>query len=509
MERNKRNTNILKNKKIGIYDIIVFSIIFIASVCISLNTELYLDDFTYKQAGVCGFNEIIRFLKWHISNYNGRTLIHFMEMMTLRYDFGFTVWKIFTGVLLCIFCFISAKITTVEKKDFSKATILTAICFFGVNPALWNESVFWLSGSFNYFIPTMMFFGLMLLVRYRPKSNWIFPVCFICGATTEQVGMVTFGFFVILFLEHLIRTRKISTRNLACCILSIVGYATVLLSPGTSSRLDTQSELDFKMFFENIVTIFQDNWFANFNLFVMIVMTTVCISYWLIKYRRSNKVLSKAVVPMLIVLWILTVFNIGIKGISILNEVFGLDIVFSKTINTLVFAVWLAYAFVYFVGFFLATVLIYVKKKDCFPFAFFVLGFGSQLMMSVAGRSYFRTCLAMWFMIILFEVYSYIKMWNDFKKTELFKRKEKLFNPMKIKGFSVVLLAVLCSAFIALEIPNLYKTEESLVNVEFSALDEEGLKEFTDGLVEDNIEYYSDPESDWNKRKDILDFSKY
>lgn len=490
------------------YDICTFIIVFVSTVCVSLNVELFSDDFTYKQAGVCNFAQIIEFLKWHITSYNGRTLIHFMEMMTLRYDFGFFVWKLFTGLLVYAFCFVSSRIIAKDKSDYAKTILLSALCFFGVNPCIWNESVFWVSGSFNYFIPTIMFIGLMLLVRHKPDSKWIFLICFICGATTEQVGMMTFGFFVILLLEHIVRTRKVSLRYLFCCLISATGYATVLFAPGTSSRVETQNEVTAKVLIENIITIFQENWFGNTNLFTMVIPTTILISYLVLKYRKTNKILTKSIVPSVVVLWLLTIFNIGVKGISVLNEVLGLNITFSQRINMIFFVLWLLYVFVYFAIFLSATVLIYKQKSDVMPFMFFVLGFGSQIMMSVAGKSYFRTCLPMLFMIILFEVYSASMLIEDIKNTA-FVKKIKFLNGKRVMILAMALLVCLCAVFVVFAIPNLYNTEEHKVGMEIVALSDEELKDFTDGLDEAYIKYYSNPESDWNRRKDIMDFSKY
>ncbi|MBP3939395.1 MAG: hypothetical protein IK955_08295 [Clostridia bacterium] len=504
-QTNKTRIKPVANK---FYDICTFIIIFVSTVCVSLNVELFSDDFTYKQAGVCGFDQIVEFLKWHVTSYNGRTLIHFMEMMMLRYDFGFLIWKLFTGLLVYIFCFVSSRITVNDKSDYTKAILLSALCFFGINPCIWNESVFWVSGSFNYFIPTMMLIGLMFLVRRNPESKWIFPIGFICGATTEQVGMMTFGFFVILLLEHIVRARKVSVRYLVCCLISAAGYATVLFSPGTSSRVETQNEVTIKVLIENIITILQENWFGNTNLFTVIIPTTILISYFVLKHRKINNVLDKASVPAIVILWILTFFNIGIKGISVLNEGLGLNIAFPQKVNMIFFVLWLVYVFIYFAVFLLATVLIYKQKSDIMPFVFFILGFGSQIMMSVAGKSYFRTCLPMLFMIILFEVYSALILFKDIKNTG-FVKKIKFLNGKKGMVIAISLLICICAVFVVFAIPNLYNTEEHKVGIEIVALSSEELKEFTDDLDEAYIKYYSNPKSDWNRRKDIMDFSKY
>lgn len=509
MKEVKAKTVLSKDKSPKLYEVFVYLIVFAASVCVSFNAELFNDDFTYKQASVCGINEIIQFLKWHINNYNGRTLVHVLEMMILRFDFGFTLWKVLTGVMVCAFCFIATRITTNDKSDFSKATILAALCFFGSSTSILNKSVFWLSGSYNYFVPTMMLLVLILLVKYRPDSKWIFPICFLCGATTEQVGMMTFGFFTILFLENIVRTHKISIRYIFYCLISAIGYATVLLSPGTSLRVETQNQNGIKYFAENLIIILQENLFGNIRLLVFIVATTAFTSYWLIKYRKSSKLISKICIPGVVILWVLTAFNIALKGISLLNEVFNVNINFPNRVDMLIFVVWLLYVSVYFISFLSATVLIYIEKKDCFPFVFFVLGFGSLIMMFVAGKSAPRTCLPMLLLIILFEIYSGVNMLNDLSQTEWFAKNKKLFNTKRIEVATVALLLAISAVFIVDSVPNLYNTDEKWAGVEIKPLNSEELKEFTDYLEKDFERFYSDPNSGWNERRDILDFSKY
>ncbi|MBP3443067.1 MAG: hypothetical protein J6L62_09725, partial [Clostridia bacterium] len=125
-----------------------------------------------------------------------------------------------------------------------------------------------------------------------------------------------------------------------------------------------------------------------------------------------------------------------------------------------------------------------------------------------AGKSYFRTCLPMLFMIILFEVYSALILFKDIKNTG-FVKKIKFLNGKRVMILAMALLVCLCAVFVVFAIPNLYNTEEHKVGMEIVALSDEELKDFTDGLDEAYIKYYSNPESDWNRRKDIMDFSKY
>lgn len=484
----------------------IFAVVFAASFSVLFSVGFFLDDFTYKQVSVCETDEILQFLKWHIENYNGRTLVHCLEMLFLRYDWGFLLWKVLSAILICAFVFVSSKIVTRDKNNFNIAASASILFLFGVSPYIWNESIYWLSGSFNYFIPMMLFLVLMLAVDRKPDSVWLCVLSFICGATTEQVGMMTVGLFVILIADKLVSRQKVPTALIFNLIASVIGYCTVIFAGGTRTRVDTQSEITLTVFFENFVTIFQENWFGNFNLLVMLVPITFMISYWIYKYRKVNRAMMFAHKALIVLLWVLTGFNLLIKAVSVTNELFGLGITFPKALNICIFAVWLLYAVLFFCSFLLVTVLIYIKEKNVFPITFLILGFGSQFMMSVAGRSYFRTCLSMLFMFILFDVFSVISIWNDIKNTELFKTKIKPKAKI-IKAASFIGIVAVCTVYAFSAQSIIYKNTSDTDR--YTALSSAEMHSFTQGLEEDCVAYYANPDSDWNRRKDIMDFSKY
>ena len=127
-------------------------------------------------------------------------------------------------------------------------------------------------------------------------------------------------------------------------------------------------------------------------------------------------------------------------------------------------------------------------------------------MMSVAGRSYFRTCLSMLFMFIMYEAFSVVSIWKDFKNTELFRIQ---INPkMKIwKTVSFTVITIVCIIYSCSAQSVIYRNSSD--KVAYEALSGAEMYSFTQRLEEECENYYANPDSDWNKRKDIMVFSEY
>ena len=489
--------NKVKNFICSNYHWLLLIVMFLSCAFVAHDIQLYLDDFTYKQAGVCGFAQIVQFMKWHIASYNGRTLMHLIVIAFLRYNWGLAIFKVLCPVLMCMSCLLMSKISTDNSADMRIGTVISATLILFTNVCVWNESIYWLTGFFNYFFPTLLVLICMYLGLKKPHTFWLFPLSLICGATTEQGGMMAFGLFVLLLIDNTIKTKKFSVRYLIYCVLSLAGYLTVLLSGGTSDRIGTQESLGISGIINNAIVIFKENWFGNINMWLFLFAVTISISFWFIKFRSKNKLIGKVYKPALAVLWLLSVFNVGIKGLSILG------IALPGSLGKIVFILWLIYAVVFFAMFAVSGILIYADSGNPTAFIAFALGSGSQLMMAVSQKSYLRTCLPMLFMYIIFIVISSIEI-NAYIKNKHTKLKK-----IKLKPLVSILLIVSCAFQVYTGIGNLHTTEPENINKSFSGLNQEEMDSFTDKLKKDFLDYYTNPDSDWNNKTDVTDFSEY
>lgn len=495
--------------KTNMCSVLVFIMVFFASLSIISQVDLFADDYTYKQVAVCSFDRIVEFIKWHINNYNGRTLIHIMDMLFLRYEWGLTVWKLLISGSVSLLISFVAKIVIRKNEDYNEALILAAMCFFIVNPRIYSRAIYWVSGSFNYFVPVFLLLIVFLINRRNAESKWLIPMAFIAGATMEQTGMMAIGYFVLLTAERFIRTRKISKRYIQCLICAVLGYATVLLSPGTFKRTSTQTDGGVIRLFKNLIIILQEHWFGNINMQIFIVGTIICLSLWILKLRKTDSFFKKTGVFLVVLLWLLTFCNFSIKFFLMVFEKWDFLKHYEHVANVLFFIVFAIYASVYFLISFLTVHQIYVHEKEYLPVFTFVLGFGSMFMMCISNSYHDRNSFPLLMMTIVFIVGSLIRFKKEINKTDVVKRKD-----ICKKAIVFVLLLAICFAHVTAYPAN---KPESIANIsslkgkesELQPLSKAEMEEFIKSIESDYYEYYSAPDSFWNIEKDIFDFEMY
>ena len=128
---------------------------------------------------------------------NGRLLVHVFVILMLRNKFTFVLWKILTVAGLVAYCDLIAKMASASREQYRSA-IMTVIFFFMTIVNIYTYSIYWLTGSFNYFYPMLFLLALMYLSRKKPGSPALIPLALLCGATTEQVGIMCIGWFFLL-----------------------------------------------------------------------------------------------------------------------------------------------------------------------------------------------------------------------------------------------------------------------------------------------------------------------
>lgn len=496
MERvNKAKNFFSKNK----YFIITFILITVIYFIRFLNYDLYRDDHIYKKVAVCDLPRIFQFIKWHMTMYNGRTLIHTVLIFFLRNKFTTALCKLigaffipFTG------CIVANAVSNEKDLKGTNATFSLGV-FSLVGTIIFCESVFWMSGAFNYFYTTLAVIGIYIIYSRNPKSFWLFPMALIAGATTEQVGIMAIGLFVILIADRFIQHRKIDVRLSVQLLICMAGYLSVILSPGTSSRMEKQGGTSFASIINNIFMVFRDRWFSSLNLIVILGCITLAVAYWLIKLKDLNKFTKKAAKPLVIYLVGMFIINAGYIVLDAILNHFIADFNMPTILNYTIFVVWILYVTLFFVIFAYSTILIYLDKKEILPFIAFALGTGSQMVMGVSERTLFRACLPAILMYIVFITYTFSHIYSENKE----KIKIKTVNKAKI-GICVmcVLICIANSSLMShfmvfdpLEYANTYEP-----------LNEEEMKEYTDLLYEKNIEYYK---TQWEATHKLTDFSKY
>ena len=101
----------IKNFIIDNYHIAALVLMFLSIGFVMIHNGYWLDDYRYMRPALCDWKVVFQFLKWHILNYNGRTIVHFFVILFLRYKYSLLAWRIICTAVICASCVFISKIT--------------------------------------------------------------------------------------------------------------------------------------------------------------------------------------------------------------------------------------------------------------------------------------------------------------------------------------------------------------------------------------------------------------
>lgn len=204
-------------------------------------TSRSMDDYYYYAFWNDGFSAFLRNFSDHYQSMNGRTFIHVVLTVVLR---GGTAVFALVSVGLAV-----ATPLLAHKLTGSNASPLPAIAVFMAALLLAPRSIMvqgilWQSAYFNYVFPTAMIVLLLYLLqrtlyieRLKPAAAVGVMVCaFLCGATTEQSGLLAVCAVLAVCAQCLLTARKRLWLPLACLLTAAAGVCTIFLSPATQTR---------------------------------------------------------------------------------------------------------------------------------------------------------------------------------------------------------------------------------------------------------------------------------
>jgi len=207
---------------------------------------LHADDFYYGLVSRGSFSDFIAFQIDHYQRLNGRAIVHVLITAILIFDL--TLWRLINPLMLFGTIYFAAKCAGLalgidsrgDRKQFQLLLISMAALFLCFPIAITRETVFWLSGAFNYLYPMLLFFAAYYIFAKSLAQNKKTPILplltFLAAATMEQIGLM---FMVALFLcfgGHVIRKRKINWVHILSLLTAIAGILTVLYAPGVQRR---------------------------------------------------------------------------------------------------------------------------------------------------------------------------------------------------------------------------------------------------------------------------------
>ncbi|MBQ3791759.1 MAG: hypothetical protein II797_01520, partial [Clostridia bacterium] len=215
--------------------------VFLAVICFSL--PLFGDDYSYAQYMRGGFSAFLSEMKTHYLTVNGRTLIHFLDVLLLQGD-GWParvfVWLCSLGVILSSGAFLSGGFPKKETREtFGRAVAACSAGFWIISIWILRESVFWFTGALNYLFPALCV--LLALTSLRSgqeggKGGRLFPVfALLCAFLSEFSAIAAILICLYDGVGRSVKEKKVSPR-LLWALLCAQCSLSVFLAPGNAVR---------------------------------------------------------------------------------------------------------------------------------------------------------------------------------------------------------------------------------------------------------------------------------
>ena len=206
------------------------------------------DDIVYKSA----FNDISTFVTWSkgfIATWGGRVLA--LALDTIFLNLNLNIFKVANAIVIVALVYGIYKIIEIlndkELKYKNSTLFFIMAMFLIINKYVINNSVVWVTGTFNYLWPTaamiiaMIPFIKLLKGKTIKKIEYLLYIpSTILAANIEQTGVVLFVFITIMVIMAKIEKRKIGKAALIDFILTFVVLIVSLKAPGNSVRYSAE-----------------------------------------------------------------------------------------------------------------------------------------------------------------------------------------------------------------------------------------------------------------------------
>lgn len=255
---------------------------------------LYLgnaDDRVYSTAAQSNLSDFLYFIRYHYGYVNGRTWVHVLLMLFLR--FGVYPWRIFMPVCYTAIVYLIARLVSSSAQTLQRTLAWTCAAVLCVHTAVYKETLFWETGSFNYILPALCV-GLLLLSLREEKHLWCTPILgFLCGSSMEQFGAVTFVCLLLWLGYREFRQKNRSHRIwfLVSVLTTFAGLLTLVLSPSVRARTYAQTG----SLFDKVSYLFFGFWFHSKEMCALLVLLVLAACLYLFVSSTDRMVKTAAI----------------------------------------------------------------------------------------------------------------------------------------------------------------------------------------------------------------------
>lgn len=442
---------ILENiKKINKSKLLVAFILFMLVFLIHHNVKILEGDDTVNRAY---FNDIHGYIIKLFTQWSGRIVLFIILVIMLNINIIF--FKIFNSIVILLFIYAVRYIVLMfnddnkEDEKSNKLLFFTLALFLMMPIPMMQNAVLWLTGSFNYLVPTtalfitiIPFIKIVLNKQINMKEYLLYVPIAILAANTEQTSAILVCFSTIMLIMNKFKIKKsIIFYYIFIVVLSII----FLNAPGNVARLDqTYSKHihDFAMFsgFDKIYqgTVLTLNSLINKNNFIIIVLSllvfiNICKSA---DSKKYEKIISG--IPFIYILLSKLPVN-NIMSVLVTDEInyeFSLDTIFYKfnyygdyVLPDIKAYIPMAIGLFMMLGLWILIFFSFKNKKQGFTFALlYMAGVASSVVLGFSPTM-FASGDRIFFVQTLINILICIALWNNIAQNDA-QNENKLCNTM-------------------------------------------------------------------------------
>lgn len=255
---------------------------------------MYADDYSYSHSFltrelITSIQQILPSQIAHYHNVNGRFVTHILAQLFLM--MGETAFDIvntiaFLGLLFLMYFHASG---TFRNFSISRFSIIAMLLF--LETPNFGQSFLWTTGAANYQYGVLIILCVMIPYRLQADGKAVFSSLFsrifatviffflgiIAGWTNENTSVATIAMLIAYMILFRVRSIKIRTWNITCCIGAIIGCTLMLIAPGTAKRLDyVGGSGGIIMWCKNF--IIHSTWLVVYAQWILLILLTlICI----------------------------------------------------------------------------------------------------------------------------------------------------------------------------------------------------------------------------------------
>ncbi len=221
--------NSVANKWMGI-SLISMAIFYLLTISMNVSLRDYNDDAFYLSAFESG--EFINFLSHQYQTWSGRVLVDALMISTIGYRY---FWLFGIPASLLLLAYSCCKMTSSKPALISISFFV--ILFASMPVQVINDSVFWVTGFYNYLLPTSLAFYVfsVFLTGTASKINQILSI--VIAFYISYMEQAALCFLVAAGLAFFFKRDCITKFNVLLFLVILVNFIICIKSPGSENRL--------------------------------------------------------------------------------------------------------------------------------------------------------------------------------------------------------------------------------------------------------------------------------